>query len=83
MTPEQEAQLLSHAHMMRELRASQPWQALVGLLKVVESQLTEQLIQAPPNDVTRDTLRGEIFGIRRSLGYPDMVIQVAESIRAK
>ena len=80
MTPEQEAQLLSQAHMMRSLRSSQAWGVFVQELKAVEAQLTEQLIQASHNDVTGESLRGEILGIRRVLNYPDQVIRTADQL---
>ena len=79
MTPEQIAELLTLSQVLRELRHSEPWKALVNQLKTVEALLTEQLIQAPMED--HDTLRGEIQGIRRAINYPDNVIRAADQVR--
>lgn len=79
MSPEQVAELLTLAQVLRELRHSEPWKVLAGQLKQVEALLTEQLVQAPIED--HDTLRGEIQGIRRALNYSDNVIRAADQIR--
>ena len=79
MSPEQIAELLALAQVLRELRHSEGWKVLAGQLKQVEALLTEQLIQAPVED--HDTLRGEIQGIRRALNYPDNVIRAADQVR--
>lgn len=79
MTPEQIAELLQLASVLREGHRSPFWQVLTQQIQAVEASLTEQLVQATPED--HDLLRGEILGIRRVLSFPANVIRTADQIR--